>query len=102
MEEESLLDTYFTPFAQFQLITVCVWITELILVVVLIRHSGQWNSRWGLCVLHLLPWAVGFQERRKLLRSSVRNSDQFDPTHSLTRILWASYVAIIGVEFILF
>jgi hypothetical protein len=105
-EQHSFLERDFAPLAQFQLLTLCVWIAELLIVISLIR-SGQpilsINSRWILAIIHPMPWYVGLRERKRLLQAEeiMPPAHKIEPSavQSVIRILWASYWGLAFVEF---
>ena len=98
------------PLAQFQLVTVFVWITELIILFSLSKHWVQSHNLrywWMIPLWHVVPWFIGIKERRELIKIGL-NGERQSPQQrillmeSITRHLWVAYVALVNVEFILF
>jgi hypothetical protein len=104
MKKEGFLEEGFAPLAQFQLQTLCVWISGGILLISIIRGSVHvWaGNLYFLPVFHLLPWFTGYVERKRYLKSTLTTpasqSTEVTPEQSIIRILWGTYVALIVVE----
>ena len=98
-----------TPTAQFQLVTLFAWLGALALLVGSIRflRIGNYaNVRVSLPIGHLLPWVVGWMERRRLLRScdgaNIDGSAEEALQKPILRLLWAVYLVLSIVEYSLY
>jgi hypothetical protein len=94
--------------AQFEIVTLCVFLSALML---LVSSRQYWqpghysNPRTLLPLLHLLPWLVGFVERKRLLRVSENDSSQEVACllqQTIIRMLWGSYFVLIALEYALY
>jgi hypothetical protein len=98
----------FSERAQFEAVTLVVWLFFLVLVIAI---GKRWNATRDMSlgllpVFHLLPWAAGLIEYRRM-----RNRDRMvqgnptssgeggvSPLQSLIRILWAAYSTILFLD----
>lgn len=109
MSAEGFLENEFSPRAQFQILTVCVWISDFLLLFAVfnyVRAGHRIDSRCSLPLLHLLPWWIGFIERRRLLKQppELIATQRYIPLspQAFTRLLWGAYAALVNIELILF
>lgn len=102
--------------AQFQVLTLVVWVSFLVLLVVgvagwkLDHHVGR---TFVLPLFHLLPWAFGSFERSRLMKEhgtrklpllpdSSPEREGLLSVQSLLRVLWSAYSSLFLVESIVF
>jgi hypothetical protein len=105
---ERIFEDGFSLRAQFEILTLCVFLSAVML---LVSSRKYWqpgyysNPRTLLPLLHLLPWLVGFIERKRLLRVSENDSSQkgtFLLQQTIMRMLWGSYSVLIAIEYALY
>jgi hypothetical protein len=107
MKNEGFLEETFAPRAQFQLQTLCVWVSGGILLISIVKGSlhGLARNIYFLPAFHLLPWYTGYTERKRYLKSRLTRpaSDptEVTPEQSIIRILWGTYAALIAMELML-
>jgi uncharacterized membrane protein len=108
-EWKGLFESGFTERAQFQLLTLFVWIGVFILVVQSRKYwnlGGLDNCRLWLPMIHILPWYVGLSERKRvssLAHNEVYSSDSLSLlSQVMLRILWVSYVVLVLIEYSLY
>jgi len=104
------LESSLSERAQFEALTVLVWVLFIALVTVIAKH---WETTRGvnvgfLPVFHLLPWIVGLVEYRRLRKrhgmgqenNASLSEPECKPLQSLIRVLWGTYSTILFLEII--
>lgn len=95
-----------TLHAQFQILTLFVFVSALILIIASRRywHQGRYSDpRMLLPVIHVLPWYTALLERRRLSKLTSRKehgpelNGAFEQT--ILRLLWAGYMVLALVEY---
>ena len=112
MKVSAPFESSFSQYAQFQMLTLVVWASLLVLGV---ASWTQWKHTHDLDrppitlpLVHLLPWACGVIERKTVMKHhevtdlSLQDGDPKQAglpcLQSLIRVLWGAYFALFGVE----
>jgi hypothetical protein len=113
MKNNAPFEAILSERAQFQTLTLVVWVFWLALVITATirwQHSHQFQPTSGfLIIVHLLPWLVGLIERRNLIERRMATHQEPQPERtqqtdheaclrSIIRLLWGAYSALLIVE----
>ena len=104
---EGFFEKNFTPRAQFELLTLFVWVSALILFIAGIKHFLHGPDSVFRIILpfaQLLPWLGAKQEQKKWLKPDGGEGGSRDPllTQAVLRTLWGSYILLVSVEYALY
>ena len=92
--------------AQYQLVALFVWLSAAIFLLHSLKYWHPWrysDTRAILPIMHFLPWLVALNERRLLKKRAL--AGELDPScarafqQALLRLLWASYIVLVIVEY---
>jgi hypothetical protein len=103
----STRESNYSPRFQFEFLTLCVWVSDLLLVYVVghPRHAHHFDGLYGymIAIVHLIPWSFGLRQWKEAARQ--KSAEVIDNCALVIKevillALWSTYLPLIYIEFV--